>query len=402
MIHSKPSPILNMVIVIPCYNEPELLLSLMALQKCTLPKWGVEVIVVINDSETDSEAIKDQNMKTYKQASNWADKQIQTSSIRFHILYESNLRKKYAGVGLARKIGMDEAVIRLEKIKNRRGIIVCFDADSRCEKNYLVAIENHFSERRRTKACGIHFEHPLMGYDYGEEVYESIILYELHLRYFINAQKWAGFPFAFQTIGSSMAVRCDAYQAQGGMNKRKAGEDFYFLHKFIENVGFTEIKNTKVIPSPRISDRVPFGTGKAVGDILKNKKTYKTYAPQSFQDLKVFFKSIRFLFEIKLEEMPAYLESLPASVRSFLIENDFQEKVFEIQKNTTSKSKFINRFFRWFNAFLLMKYVHHARDHFYPNIGVKEAAEWLLKELNVDKKMGEKEMLLELRERDRS
>ena len=36
---------------------------------------------------------------------------------------------------------------------------------------------------------------------------KGITEYELHLRYFIHAQRHAGFPFATQTIGSSMAVR---------------------------------------------------------------------------------------------------------------------------------------------------------------------------------------------------
>ena len=34
------------------------------------------------------------------------------------------------GVGLARKIGMDEACYRFHKVRRSRGIIACFDADS--------------------------------------------------------------------------------------------------------------------------------------------------------------------------------------------------------------------------------------------------------------------------------
>lgn len=50
---------------------------------------------------------------------------------------------KKAGVGLARKIGMDEAAFRLNSI-NQDGVILCFDADSQCQPNYLKEIESHF------------------------------------------------------------------------------------------------------------------------------------------------------------------------------------------------------------------------------------------------------------------
>ncbi|MEZ4848575.1 MAG: hypothetical protein R3B93_08135 [Bacteroidia bacterium] len=69
---------------------------------------------------------------------------------------------------------------------------------------------------------------------------------------------------AFHCVGSSMAVRSIAYQKRGGMNRRKAGEDFYFLQKFIAEGTLAELSTTKVIPSPRASEKVPFGTGRAI------------------------------------------------------------------------------------------------------------------------------------------
>ena len=86
----------------------------------------------------------------------------------------------------------------------------------------------------------------------------------------MEAQCHALFPFAFHTIGSSMAVRASSYMRQGGMNKRKAGEDFYFQQKIIPLCGFTECNSTVVYPSPRPSYRVPFGTGRAMLGYLQN------------------------------------------------------------------------------------------------------------------------------------
>ncbi len=376
-IIDEPEPNLQMVVVIPCYDEPLFIRSLESLKKCELPQCSVEIIVVFNDSESDPLTVKYTNSEGFDKAKAWSET-YSSSKLKFHHLYHSDLPAKKAGVGLARKIGMDEAVFRLEAVNHSKGIIVCFDADSLCHSNYLKAIETHFQEHPDTQACSIYFEHPLEGDEYSPEVYKAITLYELHLRYYNNAKRFTGFPFAFETIGSSMAVRCDAYQQQGGMNKKKAGEDFYFLNKFMPLGHFTEIKTTTVIPSPRRSHRVPFGTGKAVGEIIDNQKEVLTYAPQTFIDLKAFFDFVPVLFSMTEPDTAQILSSLPSSVNTFLEQQDFLSKLAEIRSNTTNLKNFYNRFFRWFNGFLMMKYVHYSRDAFFPNVPVEEAATWLL------------------------
>ena len=401
LIHKSPSPLLGLVVVIPCFDEAYLLLALMSLKKCGRPKCDVEVIIVVNHSEKTADQIKKTNHKTYEQAHLWAQ-QNRLSHLRFYVLMIDDMPAKHAGVGLARKIGMDEACYRFHKAGNTRGVIACFDADSRCEANYFQELEKYFEENSNAQACGIHFEHPLEGVDFSDEIYDAITLYELHLRYYVNAQKWAGFPYAWQTIGSSMAVRCDAYQKQGGMNRRQAGEDFYFLHKFIPLGHFGEIKTTKVIPSPRPSHRVPFGTGKAVGALLQSKGKYLTYNPLSFQDLFVFFREVwPGLHELKYP-VNVY-DQLPESIASFLSDNDFTNKLTEIKSHTANKSSFEKRLSRWFDAFLLMKYMHFARDHFHPDIEVSVAASWLLHQLlpETDQVDGSaKSMLLSFRQID--
>ena len=376
-LYKKVSKNLGMIIVIPAYKEPFLLLSLMSLKRCILPICDIEVLVIINDGEMDAASTKLANQNIYEQAIKWS-KENSTLRMQFRILYQGDLPPKFAGVGLARKIGMDEACYRFEKIKKKRGIIVCFDADSLCQPNYLVAIEDHFRRYTKIAACSIHFEHPLDGADFEPAVYQSIAAYELHLRYFINAQKWAGAPYAYQTIGSSMAVRSDHYQKQGGMNRRKAGEDFYFLHKFIRIGKLNTLTNTTVIPSPRISDRVPFGTGKAVGEIIQEKTPYQTYNPQTFEDIKVFFKNVSTLYDPDSDwrNLP-----LSACLATFLDLHDFTQKLTEIRGNTSSLKAFKQRFFLWFDAFKLMKFAHFARDGYYENKEVAEAAGVLLEKI---------------------
>ncbi len=405
LINSSPSANLGMIVVIPCYDETELIKSLESLKDCDAPTCDTEVIVIINDGEHSDEAIIAQNQRTFEEATAWSLTH-STIHLHFHIIYKSGLRKKIAGVGTARKIGMDEAVRRLESVDKSDGAILCYDADSLCEKNYLQVLENHFSQNQKTQACGIYFEHPLEGSEYEPEVYEAITKYELHLRYYIHAQAYAGFPYAYQTIGSSMAVRCDAYQQQSGMNKRKAGEDFYFLHKFTAVNGFSLVKNTKVIPSPRRSHRVPFGTGKAVNDILQqdNSVEYFTYNFKIFEDLKPFLEVAPNLLLFKKEQLEMMKQHLPESILTFLNDNNFDAKLAEIQANTTVPITFGQRFFRWFNAFFLMKFVHFARDNYYPNVRVEDAAIDLLQKHHFKDMKGAsaKELLLEFRKKDQS
>ena len=285
-IAEPPHSGLGIIVVIPCMNEPDLIDSLESLWTCEPSNCPAEVIVVINSPAGCREEIRAQNLKTWEEASRWS-KEHSTPRLVFHVLHVPDLPPKQAGVGLARKIGMDEAVRRFDDIGRTTGIVVCYDADCRCERNYLRSIERHFEKNPRTPGCSIYFEHPLDG-PLDAKVYEAIAAYELHLRYYVRGLRYAGFPHAHHTIGSCMAVRADVYKKQGGMNKRKAGEDFYFLQKIFPLGAFTELTDTTVNPSPRGSDRVPFGTGKAVRAHLAGNKI-GTYPLEAFLDLKMLF-----------------------------------------------------------------------------------------------------------------
>jgi glycosyltransferase involved in cell wall biosynthesis len=354
-IAEPPHPNLGMVVVLPCYNEPNLLAALESLWRCDRPEMAVEVIVVINSGEGASPEVKEQNLRTLKEASSWSREDCDRYS-RVHLLHFPDLPRKHAGVGLARKIGMDEALRRFDAVNWLDGVIACFDADSGCDANYLVELEKHFATHPKSPGCAVYFEHPLEGPE-DPSLYEAIAFYELHLRYYVQALRFAGFPHAFHTIGSSMAVRADAYLKQGGMNKRQAGEDFYFLHKIIPLGNFSEVNTTRVIPSPRPSDRVPFGTGRAVRDYLVSGK-FETYPLQAFRDLKALFGNVDEMWEKEAPRRPA----LALPLQQFLEQQKFASMVEEIRKNTSSPEAFRKRFFRWFDGFMAMKYIHYARD----------------------------------------
>lgn len=391
IIQENPKDNLGIVVVIPCSDEPDLISSLQSLYDCEKPTSSVEVIIVINASENASKGIIAQNLTTLSEARAWRSEY--QSKFNFHFIDENSLPKKYAGVGLARKIGMDEAVRRFEQVNNLEGIIACFDSDAICESNYLVELEKHFEQHPKSPSCSIHFEHPISGGEFSEAIYNGIIQYELHLRYYKNGLAYAGLPYAFHTIGSSMAVRSGAYQKQNGMNKRKAGEDFYFLQKLIPLGNFTELKTTKIIPSPRVSDRVPFGTGRAMQNWLnEEKQELMSYNPNSFIDLKAFCKAVPGLHNEK--------NAIPKTVQAFLDTIDFEENLTNIKKNSKSQQHFVEVFFKWFNAFKVLKYMHFARDNFYPDVPVFKGTNEMLEMMGSSKEESNVELLIKYRKLD--
>jgi len=385
LIKAKPHPGLRMVVVIPCHDEPNLLGVLKSLANCEPPLGQAEVIVVINDSEKDASSVILQNLCTLCETTDWLDNR-SDPWLPIHLLYPPKLPPKHAGVGQARKIGMDEALRRLADVGQAKdGLLVCYDADCRCSPNYFTGIESHFASEPDAPGCSIHFEHPL---DAGEwaalgfegraprrAVFDGIAAYELHLRYHVSAQKSIGFPYGFHTIGSAMAVRAWAYVKQGGMNRRQAGEDFYFLQKISWLGQVTELTGVTVHPSPRLSERVPFGTGKAIGDYVAN-GALTTYPLQAYRDAQWLLGQVGALWETGRPS-----DDAPEAMARFLGDDFTGSVVPEIRSNSGDFVAFRKRFFRWFNAFRLMKFLNFARDEIHGTTKVEVAAtkllEWL-------------------------
>ncbi len=363
---------------------------------CAAPWNQVEVIVVINQSESDSEEVDIQNRKSQADIARWNA----TSELRVFTIHQI-LPTRQAGVGLARKIGMDEAVRRFNLIGSD-GVIACLDADCTCQSNYLQAIQGHFRSNPKTPGCAIYFEHPLPEPAPGTPA-PPIASYELHLRYYTHALGYSGLPCAFQTVGSAMAVRSSAYEKQGGMNKRKAGEDFYFLQKIIKLGGFTRLNTTTVYPSGRTSHRVPFGTGKAMAQYGKNKNvSFCSYDPRTFVDLKQLVSQLPGLYDDSSGIDRAW-NTFSRALTAFLGKAAFKEKMEEIKAKTSSRETFDKRFFQWCDGFFAFKFANYARHSHYPGIAITDAASWLLRNACKIEPAGEDviALLMQYRELDR-
>lgn len=382
-IFNEPHPDLKYIVVIPCYFEFEVLTTLEYIWNSERPRLLIEVIVVINSAENSDSKILEQNKKTYTEIKDWIVKH-ESSLLRFFVILEENLPEKFAGAGLARKIGMDQAIFRFNKINSDDGILISIDADSKIKSNYFTEIEKHLDQFPKTNAITTYFEHPIAGNEFKQEIYDAVSIYELYLRYYKIATKYTGFPYSYYTIGSCFAVTAKAYIKQGGMNKKQAGEDFYFLHKVFPLGQCFEINSTCVYPSPRPSNRVPFGTGPMVESIANSNEDFLTYDLRAFTDLKKFFQVIDQLYKLPTNELAEILYQLPLPIVDFLSNHDIHSALEEINDNSSSLKTFKKRFFDWFNAFRILKYLNATSEKFYAKTLLIDEAEKLLKVIKKD------------------
>ncbi|SFF09912.1 glycosyltransferase [Thermophagus xiamenensis] len=398
---STPPPVdLTQIVVIPSYREKDYLFrTLDSLRACQPPSGTVEVIVVLNTSEKDSPAIQEEQKQCQRALSEYSQK-YQVPWLQIYSLEAYQLRKKHFGAGMARKIGLDEAIRRFHAIHRPNGIISCLDADSPVAPNYFTAIEEWYQTPEH-QAAVIYFEHPLDGIHFPSEVYEAITLYELHLRYYLLALKQTGFPYASHTIGSCMSFRAIKYVQAGGMPRKQAGEDFYFLQKLIPLGGFGQITTTTVYPSPRPSNRVVFGTGASIREHLNGtKKLGKTYNPEAFNDLHNFFSRAKELRAISPDKLEIWAYNLSGPLRSFLLNTNFEEELSIILTNSNSEKTFLKRFYATFNSFRIVKYLNYSHEHFYAKTDVFEAAFTLMESIGeeISHILDEKDLLLKYRE----
>lgn len=359
-----------LIICIPAFKEPDILTTLCSLAKCIPPSRNIEVIIVVNAPENATPETLEVNKHTVSQINHWIEKE-QPNFINAFIIREESIPKKDAGAGYARKIGMDEAVQRWAKL-NSDGPIICLDADCTVSENYLIAAEEAFRDKN-IKVGHFHFEHEFEN-EKDTLLRKGIVQYELHLRCYIEGLRQAGYPNAIHTVGSSMILRASSYAKAGGMNKRKAGEDFYFLHKLVPHGGWKNISNATVYPSCRVSDRVPFGTGRAQLEWVSEKEEMLTYNSGIYEVLKPFFEAAPNYFKVEVE-----LGLFHKALQDFLNENQFANRIQEIRDQSNSAATFLKRYWQWMDGFMVLKLTHYLRDNGFPNQPIAKVSQTLLK-----------------------
>lgn len=267
------------------------------------------------------------------------------------------------GVGLARKIGLDWGLQVLQEQGHEQAPLVCLDADTRVNPDYLAGIHRFFAEPHRWAAV-VDYAHPVAAND---DETRAILAYEFFLRYQELALHYAGSPYHYPAIGSTMMCTGAAYVAAGGMNRRQAGEDFYFLQQLAKTGHVDRIWDTAVYPASRPSHRVPFGTGRKVGAYEHDPDdAFLIYHPATYDVIRDWLA----MAQSRLNEDGATLLEAAAAINRelgvFLDEQRFTTAWDRMQQQATTTARRLRNFHEWFDAFRTLKLTHHLRDNGYP------------------------------------
>ncbi|MDA3886050.1 MAG: glycosyltransferase family 2 protein [Candidatus Delongbacteria bacterium] len=202
---------------------------------------------------------------------------------------------KKKGVGFARQV-LFEAI---EKQAADEDIVISLDADTRIPKDYILSITKTFKKNRKALLLTNPYYHELSG---EESIDRAILHYELYMRYYMLNLLKIGSVYSFAALGSAIAFKISGYRKINGITPKEAGEDYYFVNR-MKKAGNIIISNTEVVkPSPRASDRVPFGTGPAViKGISGNWESYPFYDVEAFQRIGKTYTLFPELFKSNIE-----------------------------------------------------------------------------------------------------
>lgn len=388
----------SMVVVIPAYAEKHMLFSTLASLARNSPSSLKHsfVICVINNKKKSPSEVKNNNQQTLKHldvlVSGKNTEELhsdQDLKNKLRLISESGLRIGYidassegyeipdneGGVGMARKIGMDMALNLLSKSSSWKKLILCLDADTLVPSNYLETIKNYFT--KKVKTAVVAYEHQEAENDEGRA---AIYCYEIFLRYWILGLKYAKSPYAYHSIGSTIICSADAYLAVRGMNRREAGEDFYFLNKLAKIGKINYIKETCVYPSSRASFRVPFGTGKRIQRFLtREQEEYILYDPQIFEILARWLQLMEQAAHCDEKDILIRAGSIHPSLLLFLNDCRFGDVWGRIRRNVKSRDNLIHHFHCWFDGFKTLKLINYLTREYYHPINMFEALDRILK-----------------------
>ncbi|MDR3047434.1 MAG: hypothetical protein LBU51_07480 [Bacteroidales bacterium] len=220
---------------------------------------------------------------------------------------------KKQGVGWARKVLFDTICV----VANEEDVIISLDADTLFSAHYLQSIGENFTQHDDLPVLAVPYYHPLANQNQwdtlsgvkpmmaslqNEELNRALLRYEIYLRNWHLNMAQIGSPYTFTALGSAIAMRVWALQKVGGITPFQSGEDFYLLQKLRKMTPLNQWNSEAVFPSGRSSQRVVFGTGKAViQGISQQQLSYPIFHHSIFNKIMEAYHLLPKLFEKDIE-----------------------------------------------------------------------------------------------------
>ncbi len=282
------------------------------------------------------------------------------------------------GVGLARKIGCDVVLALHAAGRIASPWIHATDADTRLPADYFEQIAA--VEPARTAAALYFFEH-LFGDD--EELARAGRLYEMSLRYDTLGLAWAGSPYAYQNMGSCLAILASAYAAVGGFPMTNAIEDVTILNALAKIGRIERLGGAPVGLDGRISTRVPISTGQALSAIVGQRgaaDSFRLHHPLVFAHLAAWLRVLGAVAR-RGADVSAALDTLPLGnpfFRADLLEDALREMdafaaVRDAIRVPADERTQLARLHGWFDGFRTRQLLEALRDSGLPALPYLQA-----------------------------
>lgn len=279
------------------------------------------------------------------------------------------------GVGLARKIAADIALALIDSGHIGKPWIYTSDADAHLPVDYLSALDNINTKPNAKPSANSSGQPAAAIYPFKHRCDDSPVgratqLYEQRMHQYVDGLRSAGSPYAFQTIGSTIAVSATHYAQVRGFPKRSGGEDFYLLNKLAKTGQILKLQAPEISLDARQSDRVPFGTGPAISKLLgeKNINAAKIfYHPEIFIELKTWL-------DVMADSQNQNLDDLPLStcVKAALQAIGSPQAILAARKISTSAPGYSKHMHTWFDAFKTLKFIHYLQEHALPSVDLNK------------------------------
>lgn len=359
-------------VVIPVLAESELIESTLYSLNTAAGARRVLAILVVNARDDHDPSIHEDNARLLKQLP-----QTHWNSLDQILIDRTSPSRRLPpgqGVGLARKIGGDVAVNLFRQGLLKSPYIFMTDGDSRVDSDYFDLPQDvgklHYTGLGSFPAVFVHpFTHECGGEALSSLETSALRQYDCFLRYYEAGLRYAGSPYAFAALGSTLCFHAQSYAEVRGFPKREAGEDFYFLSKMAQ-VGRVYFRHDgRVTLHDRRSARVPFGTGAALRKIsgeLAQGHEYRVLHPETFEQL----KEVLHRLEYPPERWLAHF--IDDKVRGVLVQMGVPAALEKAWKTRPQPADRLRHLHTWFDALRTLKFLHGLRDAGYESVPVSD------------------------------
>jgi hypothetical protein len=325
------------------------------------------VVLVINGRESAANKVHDTNRRLLKSVGG-AGLQAHSSALDLFVIDRASPDVRLPssqGVGLARKIGCDLVTALHHGGKVASRWIWTTDGDVEVPEDYFTSIE----EDSNAIAFNLPFVHVELASQ--PRAATAIRLYDLSLHYYVEGLRFAGSPYAYHSIGSAMVVRSDAYAKVRGFPRRQAAEDFHLLSKLAKVGAVASGAGEPLRVLGRISDRVPFGTGAAVSQLVEEddpEASFLLYDPRSFVELGLWLRALDGFSQHREQEELWREIRAGSSLRGEVMERVSAElkvpAALQRAAGASSSAVVVARHLStWFDALKSLRFIHLVRDY---------------------------------------